>query len=206
MTSLGYIPNAVKRLKLVRAFKGYNPGVLDCIEISSNDQIMIVDDEKCTHISTSPEDASHCCVCFNPNRNEIVILPLDKKLIKQRQGGMADGAAFDENKFAFIEFKDNAQGNSTAAIEETYTKASSQLSAALGLFVEKLRYNKVAIDFTDVINVVCHIIVSDKFPRASALEQNMMLSFAMSNGVGLSFEREIAFSFVSENIENLENC
>ena len=194
MTSLGYIPNAVKRLKLVRAFKGYNPGVLDCIEISSNDQVMVVDDEECTHISTSTEDVSCCCLCYNPNRNEIVVLPLDKKLIKQRQGGMADGAAFDENKFAFLEFKDQAQGNTIESIERTYTKASSQLSAALNLFSDKLKDEKVAIDFINTFNVICHIIVSEKFPRASALEQNMMLTFALSNnGVGLSFEREITF-------------
>lgn len=194
MTSLGYIPNAVRRLKLVNAFKGYNPGILDCIEISSNDQVMVVDDEECTHISTSTEDVSRCCLCFNPNRNEIVVLPLDKKLIKQRQGGMADGAVFDENKFAFLEFKDQAQGKTSEAIEGTYTKAASQLTAALNLFIEKLKNKKIAIDFIGTINVLCHIIVSEKFPRASALEQNMMLSFALSNnGVGLSFEREVAF-------------
>ena len=194
MTSLGYIPNAVKRLKLVSAFKGYNPGVLDCIEISRNDQIMVVDDEECTHISTATEDAARCCLCINPNRNEIVVLPLDKKLIKQRQGGMADGAAFDENKFAFLEFKDQAQGHTSEAIEGTYTKAASQLSAALDLFSDKLKDEKVAIDFIKKVNVICHIIVSEKFPRASALEQNMMLTFALSNnGVGLSFEREVRF-------------
>ena len=194
MTSIGYIPNAVKRLKLVSAFKGYNPGILDCIEISSSDQIMIVDDEECTHTSTSKEDASRCCLCFNPNQNEIVVLPLDKKLIKQRQGGMADGAAFDENKFAFLEFKDQALGNTAEAVEGTYTKAASQLSAALNLFSDKLKDETVAIDFINTVNVICHIIVSEKFPRASALEQNMMLSFALSNnGVGLSFEREVRF-------------
>lgn len=194
MTSFGYIPNAVKRLKLVNAFKEYNPGILDCIEISSNEQVMVVDDEECTHISISAEDASRCCLCFNPNRNEIVVLPLDKKLIKQRQGGMADGAVFDENKFAFLEFKDQAQGKTSEAIEGTYTKAASQLTAALNLFIEKLKNKKIAIDFIGTINVLCHIIVSEKFPRASALEQNMMLSFALSNnGVGLSFEREVAF-------------
>ena len=193
MTSFGYIPNAVKRLKLVSAFKGYNPGILDCIEISNNDQMMVVDDEECTHISTSTEDASRCCLCFNPNRNEIVVLPLDKKLIKQRQGGMADGAAFDENKFAFMEFKDRAQGNTSEAVEGTYTKAASQLSAALSLFSDKLK-DEVAIDFINTVNVICHIIVSEKFPHASALEQNMMLTFALSNnGVGLSFERKITF-------------
>ena len=107
---------------------------------------------------------------------------------------MADGAVFDENKFAFVEFKANAQGNTQAAIEHTYTEATNQLTAALNLFVEKLKMNKVAVDFTSATNVICHVIVSEKFPRASALEQSMMIAFAISNnGVGLSFEREIYF-------------
>lgn len=189
------IPTAIKRLKLASAFKGYNPGVLDCYESSTDERILVVDDVDGTHITNNVEDIYRCCVCINPNRHELIILPLDKKLIKQRVGGMADGAAFDEYKFAFIEFKDQAQGNTPAAVEETYTKAASQLTSALNLFIEKLKGGKISIDFTATTNVVCHIIVSEKFPRASALEQNMMLTFAMANnGVGLSFEREILFN------------
>ena len=188
------IPTAIKRLRLSSAFKGYNPGILDCIENSFDERIMIIDDETYTHISNREEDLYRCCLCLNPNKNEIIVLPIDKRLVKQRDGGMADGAVFDENKFAFVEFKDQAQGNSPDAIEDTYTKATSQLTAALNLFTEKLKAMSIAINFTEAINVVCHIIVSEKFPRASALEQNMMIAFAMANyGVELSFEREIVF-------------
>lgn len=190
-----YIPDAIKKLKLASAFKGYNPGVLDCIEVSRDSQFMIVDNAEGTCISKQDKDSYRCCFCINPNNNEIVLLPLDKKLIKQRVGGMADGAVFDEQKFIFLEFKDQAQGNSYSAIEETYTKASSQLSAAMHLFEERLASNSVYVNFTASVDVSCHIIVSGKFPRASALEQNMMLLFAMSNnGVALSFEREILFN------------
>lgn len=188
------IPTAIKRLKLASAFRGYNPGVLDCYEFSTDERVWVVDDVEGTHITNNVEDIHRCCVCLNPNQHELIILPLDKKLIKQRVGGMADGAAFDESKFAFLEFKDQAQGNTPDAVEETYTKAASQLTAALNLFIEKLKNDKTAIEFTKATNVVCHIIVSEKFPRASALEQSTMLSFAISNnGVGLSFEREILF-------------
>lgn len=188
------IPTAIKRLRLSSAFKGYNPGILDCIENSFDERIMIIDDETYTHISNREEDLYRCCLCLNPNKNEIIVLPIDKRLVKQRDGGMADGAVFDENKFAFVEFKDQAQGNSPDAIEDTYTKATSQLTAALNLFTEKLKAMSIAINFTKAINVVCHIIVSEKFPRASALEQSMMLDFAESNnGVGLSFDRGIQF-------------
>ena len=190
-----YIPEAVKRLKLANAFRGYNPGVLDCIEVSCDRQFMIVDDAEGTCISKRGEDSYRCCLCVNSNNNEIVLLPLDKKLIKQRVGGMADGAVFDEQKFVFLEFKDQAQGNSYSAIEETYTKASDQLTAALHLFEERLASNSASVNFKASVDVSCHIIVSNKFPRVSALEQNMMLHFAMSNnGVALSFEREILFN------------
>ncbi len=190
-----HIPEAVKRLKLASAFRGYNPGVLDCIEVSCDSQFRIVDDADGTCISKRGKDSYRCCLCVNPNNNEIVLLPLDKKLIKQRVGGMADGAVFDEQKFVFLEFKDQAQGISYSAIEDTYSKASNQLTAALHLFEEKMASNRASVNFTASVDVSCHIIVSDKFPRASALEQNMMLLFAMSNnGVALSFEREILFN------------
>lgn len=205
MTSDREIPNAIKRLRLTGAFKDYNPGILDCIEVSSDERIMVVDDESCTRITNREEDAHRCCWCLNPNKNEIIVLPLDKKLIKQRKGGMADGAVFDENKFAFVEFKDQAQGNTPIAIEDTYSKATSQLSAALNLFVEKEK--SIDIDFTAATHVVCHIIVSEKFPRASALEQNMMIAFAMANnGVGLSFEREILFNDRAGREWEIRNC
>lgn len=175
------------------AFKGYKPGVLDCIDVSHDSKLMIVDDVEGTCISKREKDAYRCCLCINPNNNEIVVLPLDKRLIKQRVGGMADGAVFDEQKFVFLEFKDQAQGNSDVAISDTYTKASSQLSAALTLFEEKS--TSVGVDFRQRVEVNCHIIVSDKFPRASALEQNMMLLFAINNkGIALCFEKEILFN------------
>lgn len=192
MTLSDNIPEAVKRLKLAGAFKGYNPGVLDCIAVSRDSKIMIVDDVKGTCISKREEDAYRCCLCINANNNEIVVLPLDKRLLKQQVGGMADEAVFDEQKFVFLEFKDQALGNSDAAIAGTYTKASSQLTAALALFEEKT--TSVGVDFLHSVDVSCHIIVSDKFPRTSALEQNMMLLFAINNnGVALSFEKEIRF-------------
>ena len=195
MIVTNYIPNAVKNLKLTSAFRGYNPGILDCIETSIDGRIIVVDDVEGTHISTNVEDLHRCCMCVNPNNNEIIVLPLDKRLIKERKGGMADGAVFDEQKFVFLEFKDHALGNSDTAIADTYTKASSQLSSALQLFIEKLATNSICVDFLSSVNVSCHIIVSDKFPRASALEQNMRLLFSMeNNGVELSFEKEIMFN------------
>ena len=195
MSLPNHIPDAVKRLKLASAFKGYNPGVLDCIEVSRDSQLMIVDDAEGTCISKRDDDYYRCCLCVNPNNNEIVLLPLDKKLIKQRVGGMADGAVFDEQKFVFLEFKDQAQGKSYGAIEDTYTKASNQLTAALHLFEERVASDSAYVNVTASVDVSCHIIVSDKFPRTSALEQNMMLLFAMSNnGVALSFDKVIVFN------------
>lgn len=186
------IPTAIKKLRLARAFRGYNPGVLDCIETSLDDKIMVVDDDKCTHISKQKEDTCRSCLCTNPFKNEIIVLAIDKKLIKKRRGGMADGAVFDENKFAFVEFKTNAQGNTEEAIKHTYEKATEQLTAALNLFVEKC--NKVAVNFTSDTNVICHVIMSEKFPRASAWEQSTMIAFAISNnGIELSFDSEISF-------------
>lgn len=189
--STGYIPQAFTGLKLMQAFKGYNPSVTDCMEITSAERIMIID-EGFTHITDDPMDAGRCCFAINPSLHELVVLPLDKRLVKQRDGGMADGAVFDASKFAFLEFKDQAEGNSESLIQYTYDKATSQLEAALQLFRQQIA--SCGINLDDQREVECHVIVSESFPRSKAREQAMMTAFALdTDGVTLSFEREVLF-------------
>lgn len=190
MNDLTDIPLAVKNIRLCQAFKGYNPGILDCIETTCAEEVMLVDDGF-TKITTNFSDKNRCCLVENPNGKELVVLPIDHRLIKQRDGGMADGAVFDTSGFRFIEFKSNAEGKTDAVVEATYDDAIGQLKAALNLFSTNI--NAVGIKFLDVVDVVCHVIVSETFPRAKATEQSKMIEFAMDNNVELSFERNIIF-------------
>lgn len=186
------VPVAIKNLKLQQAFKGYTPGVSECAEVSSDTLQLIIDDEHGTHRIPLTDNDEGCCVCKNPNGREVVLLPLDKGLIKNRLGGMCDGTLFDERLFYFVEFKDQAEGNTDAAIQYTYEKAQNQLTQGLTLFDEKL--GAIDIEFRNHMYVTCVVILSEQFPRHRATEQDMMVDFAQQHhGVPLSFERTIHF-------------
>lgn len=192
MLVMNEVPAAIKNLKLQQAFKGYTPGVSECAEVSTEPLQLIVDDDRGTHRIPLTDDDERCCVCKNPNGHEVVLLPLDKGLIKNRLGGMCDGALFDERLFYFVEFKDQAEGKTEESIQYTYQKAQTQLSEGLLLFDEKLRI--IDIDFRNQVDVTCVVILSEQFPRHRATEQDMMVTFAQQHhGVPLSFERTIHF-------------
>ena len=89
------------------------------------------------------------------------------------------------------EFKTNAEGNSQKAVSDTYQKASEQLKTTLQMFADKER--AIGIDFPNVIETECHIIVNRLFPRNRTSEQTLRLSFAADTGTPLSFDDEINF-------------
>lgn len=188
-----YIPVAVSQLKLGQAFKNYQTSVFECYETTNETDVMVVDDNR-VHITLDPEDEYRCCHLINDEAKELVVLSIDHGLISQVEGGMADGAAFTDEKFAFIEFKDKAEGRNDEAVQSTYEKAASQLKQAYVLFSSKME--ACGIDFLDTVEVVCHVVVSDQFPRANATEQSEMVKFATAPetlGVELNFERRIKF-------------
>lgn len=186
------LPLEVSRLRLGSAFRGYAVPFHDCISLTSDQRVLLVDDG-ITQISHNPEDDYRACIALNPDFHQLIVLSIDHKLINQRDGGMADGAVFDTKKFAFVEFKDHAEGNTDYSIAQTYEKAVSQLHNAVELFKE-LTAN-VAVKFLDMVEVECHVIVSEMFPEAKTIQQDKAIEFAMDNhGLKLSFEREVFFN------------
>ncbi len=188
-----YIPEAVKQLQLMYAFKGHATSILDCIEIRKDEELKIIDDNEkgyTRYIETNIDDGK-CLQAHNPNNHEIILLPIDNKFILNHCGGIADCAIFNTTLFCFAEFKANAQGNSQKAIEDTYTTAIKQLKETLRIFMQKLQAIKQ--NFIKRTEVICHIIVSNQFPRSRATEQTYQLSFAKETGIELSFENEISF-------------
>lgn len=188
-----YIPEAIKRLQLIYAFKGHATSILDCIEIRNDTELKVIDDNEKGHtryVDSNIYD-DKCLQAHNPNKNEIILLPIDNKFISNHCGGITDCAIFNTTLFCFAEFKANAQGNSQKAIEDTYTTAIQQLKETLKIFIEKLQ--TIGQDFIKCTEIICHIIVSNQFPRSRATEQTYQLSFAKETGSELSFESEITF-------------
>ena len=184
---------AIKQLKLCYAFRGKNPGVEDCIT-TKNDKIQwVIDDEKSKSSHFIDEEMPGKCLCIcNENNHDIVLLPIDHKLIKNHKGGIADCAIFDNVLFCFVEFKSNASGNSVLQVNETYEKAIKQLKETVNLFEKNMK--QVKVEFRAVVEVNCDIVVAERFPRQTATEQSLKIAFAKDmKGIPLYFSREIKF-------------
>lgn len=182
------IPQSVRNLKLCYAFKGYKQKVEDCITVTTATEFFIEDspESKCTvMVEHATEDKK--CKVINLSSSEVVLLAIDNRLISNRE--IADGAVFNMDDFHFIEFKTNAEGNSDKAVSDTYDKAISQLKSTIDLFESNL--SAVGIDFKNKININCHIVVAETFPRNNAAEITKAIDFAYNTLVPLIFDNEI---------------
>jgi|WetSurMetagenome_2_1015567.scaffolds.fasta_scaffold220065_1 hypothetical protein len=183
------IPVAIKQLHLCTAFQGYAKSLMECIEISNEKEILVVDDDD-KHIScivTAGDFDDKCFHAINPNSQEIILLSIDHNLIKNNKGVIADCAVFSTSVFSFVEFKANAEGHSQKAIDGTYQKAIKQLTETLNLFIRLIK--KAHSDLLEAAgDVNCHIVVNQKFPRTNAMENECIIRFMEENHVELSFE------------------
>ena len=185
------VPEAVRHLRLCRSFRHLQQKVEDCIEVTTEPLFYIEDNPETnsTVITSHPEEDKICKV-YNPSTGEAVVLSIDHKLINNRAGGIADGAVFNTDNFHFVEFKTNAMGHTVGAVSATYTKAISQIKAAIEVFTFSLHTS--GINFQDQVEVECHVVVSESFPRNKAEEMTFALLFAQeTNGIPLYFDNEI---------------
>ena len=184
---------AIDRLLLDEAFSDnvYRP-FSECWTVRMDSELLLVDDdvEKVSRFSDNEEERSKALVIINEKNRQIVLLSIDNKLIKDHEGGIADCALFDDNQFHFVEFKTNAYGNSEQSIRDTFEKAISQLVETIRVFQNRLI--PLGIDINEVISLSCQIVVSESFPRSSALKQEYQIRFADENdGIGLSINRKL---------------
>lgn len=187
------IPQAVSQLKLRYAFQGYDQDIISCISSTEEGRVMVIDDEELfySHFTNQKDQEYRCVIVNNVEGHEIYLLAIDNKFINNHPGGIADCALFDESLFHFVEFKTNAGGHTTAQVEETYRNAMAQIENTYRLFKTKL--SNVSVDFDNIVNIQCYVVVSSRFPRESAIEQQLQIEFAQSLHLSLSFENVIDF-------------
>lgn len=187
------IPRVITQLKLRYAFRQYNPSILTCIDSTTDAYTMVIDDEEqfYSHFTNQEKQQYRCAIVNNVERHEIYLLAIDNKFISNYSGGIADCALFDDSQFNFVEFKTNAEGHTTAQVEETYRNAIGQIENTFLLFKRKLL--EVGVDFEKVVNIQCYVVVSNKFPRESAIEQQLQIEFAQTLHLELKFENVIVF-------------
>lgn len=193
---------AIDNIKLDEAFatetfKPFN----ECWTVRMDSELMVIDDdiEKFSRFTDNPDDEQKALMVINENNRQIVLLSIDNKLIKEHKGGICDCALFDDKQFHFIEFKTNAYGNSLEQVCETFEKATSQLKETIHVFKDKLQ--KVDIVFEDALILSCHVVVSQRFPKSSAIKQDFQMSFANENhNIALYFSDKIYWEWFEKLI------
>lgn len=178
-------------LKLVESFAQSHKPFDECWTVRMDSELLVIDDDQthATRFSNDPDDAGRALLVVNAKNKGIVLLSIDNKLVANRKGGITDGALLDMEQFHFIEFKTNAMGNSTQAVYDTFDKAVGQLRETIKVFVERLELQEV--DLLSERMVMCHVVVSDRFPRSRATRQNYSLQFFDETGVELSFSDKL---------------
>lgn len=191
--SLTHITPEIKNLRLVKAMKGFAADLLSCIEVRDASEVYVVDDDEAhySRFATENDDLSKCFCGQNPRCRNLHLLAIDNKLVSGLTGGIADCALFHSDTFALIEFKTNAEGSTPESIRYTYDKAISQIKNTVGILSERLA--SVKIDFLDYIEVCAHVVVAQKFPRHSAMEQNYAAQFANDMFIELYFDNSREF-------------
>lgn len=182
---------AIDELKLAETFPQTHKPFDECWSVRMDSELLVIDDDEthATRFSDDPDDAGRALMVINEENKEINLLSIDNMLVASRQGGITDGALFDTEQFHFIEFKTNALGNSEQAVFDTFDKAVGQLQETIKVFVEKLEPQGVSL--TDVRQVYCHVVVSERFPRVRATRQAYSLRFFDETGIELCFSDKL---------------
>ena len=162
--------------------------------VRTDSRLLVIDDNE-SHVSRFSDDEldeQRALVIVNSRNKVITLISIDHALIDNHQGGIADCSVMDDQKMAFVEFKTNAYGNSEESIRGNFETACGQLKETLHVFNSKLQDR--GIDLMEVMAVECRIIVSHRYPRATAIKQDFRAKFAEdTNGINLIFERLIEF-------------
>lgn len=184
--------DVIDKLKLDLAFDNHFDD--DCWTVRTDSKLLVVDDDltRKSRFSDDEMDEERALIIINSHNKVITLISIDHALIENHPGGIADCAVMDDQKLAFVEFKTNAYGNSDESIRDTFEKASNQLKETLQVFGGKL--TSLGVDLIEAMAVECRIIVSHRYPKASALKQDFRALFAQeTNGIDLIFERLIEF-------------
>lgn len=188
------IPTAVKKLRLCSALS-------DCGRISVQ-QAMVISTDNCLYVyddatlgysdwtNIVPSNLSETFSADNPNNTEIVLLPLDNRIItgpKVTQGGVCDCALLTVNELSLIEFKTNAKTVSNKTLEQRCREASSQILHTIDGII-KPKCSQKGIDIDKKVDIDAYIVFDSQLNVTSVqtifqaiamevLEKNKLLLF-----------------------------
>ena len=188
------IPTAVKKLRLCSALSDCGRiSVQQAMVISTDSRLYVYDDATLGYSDWTnivPSNLSETFSADNPNNIEIVLLPLDNRIIigpKVTQGGVCDCALLTVNELSLIEFKTNAKTVSNKTLEQRCREASSQILHTIDGII-KPKCSQKGVDIDKKIDIDAYIVFNNELNVTSVqtifqaiamevLEKNKLLLF-----------------------------
>lgn len=188
------IPTAVKKLRLCSALSDCGRiSVQQAMVISTDSRLYVYDDAILGYSDWTnivPSNLSETFSADNPNNTEIVLLPLDNRIItgpKVTQGGVCDCALLTVNELSLIEFKTNAKTVSNKTLEQRCREASSQILHTIDGII-KPKCSQKGIDIDKKVDINAYIVFNNELNVTSVqtifqaiamevLEKNKLLLF-----------------------------
>lgn len=194
------IPKAVTRLRLCKSLEDCGHSVEKCFKSSSAKTLYAYDDNDLKYsdwTNIAPEEISRSFIVRNDDGIEIVLLPLDNRIIsgpKITEGGVNDCAILTEWQMSFIEFKTNVTSNSDKNMEDKTNDAIKQLWHTFNKIISP-RCETQGINLAAEVDIDFFIIFDSNLDvtNVSASRMEKQIAFRDEKGFQLYFDNEKSF-------------
>lgn len=197
------LPDAITQLKLCYALK--NCGrvkVEDAFDKSDDENLYVYDDDNLGYSDwTNVEPAAFLSKTFhaqNPNRNTLVLLPLDGCIITGAhvtEGGVCDCALLTDKEMSLVELKTNASSELDKTIFWHAEKAIKQLWHTYDGIINP-KCQRAGIDITLKVGIDFYVVFDNELnvTGARADFQSLQNDFLQNNHFPLYFENNKQFA------------
>lgn len=197
------LPDAIKQLRLCSALR--NCGrvkVEDAFDKSDDENLYVYDDDTLGYSDwTNVEPTAFLSKTFyaqNPNRNTLVLLPLDGRIITGDhfiRGGICDCALLTDKELSFIEFKTNVSSDLDKTILEHAEKAVDQLWHTYDSIINP-ECRRVGIDITLKVSIDFYVVFDNELgvTGARADIQNLQNEFLQEKHYPLYYQNNKQFA------------
>lgn len=197
------LPAAITQLKLCYALRFCGPlGVVGAFDKNDDENLYVYDDDALGYSDwTNVEPTAFLSKTFhaqNPNRNTLVLLPLDGRIITGDhfiRGGICDCALLTDKELSFIEFKTNVSSDLDKTILEHAEKAVDQLWHTYDSIINP-ECRRVGIDITLNVSIDFYVVFDSVLgvTGARADIQNLQNEFLQEKHYPLYYQNNKQFA------------
>ena len=174
----------------------------DAFDKSDDENLYVYDDDTLGYSDwTNVEPTAFLSKTFhaqNPNRNTLVLLPLDGRIItgkKITKGGICDCALLTDKEMSLVEFKTNVLSTNDLTILQRATEAKDQLWHTYDSIINP-RCRRVGIDITLKVSIDFYVVFDSVLgvTGARADIQNLQNEFLQEKHYPLYYQNNKQFA------------